>query len=43
MKEAEMIIIADFINEALENRENPETLEKIRLKVIELNSNFPLP
>ena len=43
MKEAEMLIIADFINEALENRENSETLEKIRLKVIELNSNFPLP
>ena len=38
-----MLIIGDFINEALENRENPEALEEIRLKVIELNSNFPLP
>ena len=43
MNESEMLVIAEFIHEALENRESPETLEKIRLKVIELNKGFPLP
>ena len=43
MTESEMLVIAEFIHEALENRESPETLEKIRLKVIELNKGFPLP
>ena len=43
MTESEMLVIAEFIHEALENRENPEALEKIRLKVINLNKGFPLP
>ena len=43
MTESEMLVIAEFIHDALENRESPETLEKIRLKVIELNKGFPLP
>jgi len=43
MSEEEMLDVADFIHEALENRENPAFLEEIRLKVIELNKNFPLP
>ena len=43
MTESEMLVIAEFIHEALENRGNPEALEKIRLKVINLNKGFPLP
>lgn len=43
LKEAEMKTIAGLIHQALENRENPEVLEKIRTQVIELNRRFPLP
>ena len=43
MKEPEMFTIADFIDDALKNRDNPQVLEEIRLKVVELNKNFPLP
>ena len=43
MKEPEMLTIADFIDEALKNRDNAQVLEEIRLKVVELNKNFPLP
>ena len=43
MKEPEMLTIADFIDEALKNRDNAHVLEEIRLKVVELNQNFPLP
>ena len=43
MKEPEMLTIADFIDEALKNRDNAQVLEQIRLKVVELNKNFPLP
>ena len=43
MKEPEMLTIADFIDEALKNRDNAQVLEEIRVKVVELNKNFPLP
>ena len=43
MKEAEMVQIAAWIHEALENREKPEVLEKIRAQVMEVNKRFPLP
>ena len=43
MKEPEMLTIADFIDEALKNKDNAQVLEQIRLKVVELNKNFPLP
>lgn len=43
LKEAEMKQIAAFIHEALENREKPEVLERIRGEVKELNKRFPLP
>ena len=43
MKEPEMLTIADFIDEALKNRDDAQVLEEIRLKVVELNKNFPLP
>ena len=43
MSEEEMLVVADFIHEALENREDSEALEKIRLKVLDLNNRFPLP
>ena len=43
MKEPEMLTIADFIDESLKNRDNAQVLEQIRLKVVELNKNFPLP
>jgi RpiB/LacA/LacB family sugar-phosphate isomerase len=43
MKEAEMKQIAAWMHEALEGREKPEVLEKIRGEVAELNKRFPLP
>ena len=43
MKEEEMLDIADFINDALEKREDEIGLEKIRGNVRELTRRFPLP
>lgn len=43
MKEAEMKQIAAWIHEALENREKPDVLAKIRREVIAINERFPLP
>jgi glycine/serine hydroxymethyltransferase len=43
MKEEEMLDIADFINEALENRANADALVKVRDKVREMTRRFPLP
>ena len=43
MGQKEMLIVADFIHEALEHREAPAALEEIRLKVLDLNKKFPLP
>jgi glycine hydroxymethyltransferase len=43
MKEDEMKQIAQFIHEALENREKPQVLEIIRQNVMALNERFPLP
>jgi glycine hydroxymethyltransferase len=43
MTEPEMVQIADFIHEALENREDTAKLEAIREKIITLNQRFPLP
>jgi glycine hydroxymethyltransferase len=42
MKESEMELIAFFIKEALENKENEEKLNEIHLKVKELTKRFPL-
>ena len=41
--EAEMETIAGLIHEALTNRKDEEALEKIRLQVKEMNSQFPRP
>ncbi len=43
MKEEEMLDIADLINEALTNREDPAQLEAIHGKVREITRRFPLP
>ena len=43
MKEAEMKIVASLIHQALENREKPDALAKVRTEVVELNKKFPLP
>lgn len=43
MKEADMKVVATLIHQALENRDKPETLAKIRAEVIEINKRFPLP
>lgn len=43
MKEEEMLEISDFINEALEQREDAAALEKIRSKVRDMTKQFPLP
>ena len=42
MKENEMSLIADFINDAINNFENNNKLEEIRLEVKQLCSKFPL-
>ncbi len=43
MKESEMETIADFMNEALNHREDEAKLAEIRDKVVALNARFPLP
>jgi glycine hydroxymethyltransferase len=42
MKEGEMRTIAKWIAEALEQRSNPQALQKIRGQVLELAEHFPL-
>ena len=43
MKEPEMLKIADFINRAVENKDNDEALAKIAEEVREFTKAFPLP
>jgi glycine hydroxymethyltransferase len=43
MKEEEMLEIADLVAEALQNRDENVALERIRGKVRDLTSRFPLP
>lgn len=43
MKEAEMALIAAWIDKALTNKDNPEVLAGIRAEVAKINENFPLP
>jgi glycine/serine hydroxymethyltransferase len=43
MMEEEMLDIADFINDALEKRDDNAALEKIRDTVREVMRRFPLP
>ncbi len=42
MKEAEMILIADWIDEALAKRNDSQALSRIRGQVLELANRFPL-
>jgi glycine hydroxymethyltransferase len=43
MKEAEMEIIGDFINEAINNAKNEEKLAQIKSNVKEFSKKFPVP
>jgi glycine hydroxymethyltransferase len=43
MREEEMLDMADFIAEALENRADNAALERVRDKVREMTRRFPLP
>jgi glycine hydroxymethyltransferase len=43
LKEKDMAQIAQWIQEALENRDNPDKLEMISKQVKEFSSKFPLP
>jgi len=43
MKEEEMKQIAAWIHEALDGREKPEVLARIRGEVLEINKRFPVP
>jgi glycine hydroxymethyltransferase len=43
MKEVEMKQIANWIHQALQGRDKPELLSKIRAEVAEINKRFPLP
>lgn len=42
MKEKEMVLIAEYIDEALTNKDDDNKLEEIRKKVILLTNEFPL-
>ncbi len=43
MKEDDMRAVGDLIHEAIQNRDDAEKLESIRLRVAEMNERFPLP
>lgn len=43
MKEEEMKKIANWINSAIENKDNPEALNRIKEQVKEMCLNFPIP
>jgi len=43
LKETEMKIIVNYINEALINKDNEAELEKLRIKIKELCERFPIP
>ena len=43
MKEPEMAAIADMISEVLLDIKNPESVAKVRQRVLELTGRFPLP
>ncbi|MCM8792295.1 MAG: serine hydroxymethyltransferase [Candidatus Omnitrophica bacterium] len=42
MKEQQMYLVAHFIDKAIENKDNPKELEKIKKEVILLTKSFPL-
>ncbi|MBU0549015.1 MAG: serine hydroxymethyltransferase [Candidatus Omnitrophica bacterium] len=42
MKEKEIALIADFIDRAVKNRDNPQELAKIKKEVLDLTGKFPL-
>ncbi len=43
LKQVHMVQIASWMKQAIDNRENPAELAKIRLQVIKLAKSFPLP
>ena len=43
MKEAEMVKIADFINRAVENKDDDAALAAIAKEVAEFTKAFPMP
>lgn len=43
LQEADMIKVADFLHQGLENRHNDEALKKLRAEVVDFTKNFPLP
>lgn len=43
MKEAEMVQIANWIDKALTNKDNPAVLAEIKTEIAKINEHFPLP
>lgn len=43
LREADMIKVADFLHQGLENRNNEKALEQLRKQVTDFTKNFPLP
>jgi glycine hydroxymethyltransferase len=43
MKEPEMAQIANWIDQALQNKDNPSALANIKSEVAKVNERFPLP
>ncbi|MCL5792298.1 MAG: hypothetical protein M1332_04755 [Deltaproteobacteria bacterium] len=42
MKEPEILLIAEYIDEALKNKDNNTRLEEIKQRVVKLCGNFPI-
>jgi glycine hydroxymethyltransferase len=43
MKEAEMVLIANWIDKALTNKDHPSVLAEIKVEIAKINERFPLP
>ena len=43
MKEAEMVLVADWIDRALKNKDNTAVLHDIKAEVARINERFPVP
>ena len=43
LKETEMETVAEFIDEALQNKDNESKLKELRARVTEFSQKFPVP
>jgi glycine hydroxymethyltransferase len=43
MKEAEMVLIANWIDRALTGKDDPAVLSQIKAEVAQINERYPVP